>query len=140
MKLKNFLTGAAILILLLIFPLQNVQDQINQTRINKFSNIVYISTQTARVDGYFTQDNINKLKMDLMTAFPDLSETDIYIDVTITPKYRTDVFDDREAIYYDIRIPVRKVLASPRFFGLSESENQYISRRSGFVLSEVPMP
>lgn len=138
--MKNFIAGAAILILLLIFPLQNVQDQINQTRINKFSNIVYLATQTARVDGYFKQDNINKLKTDLMAAFPDLSEADIYIDVTTTPKYRTNIFDSREAIYYDIRIPIRKVIASPGFFGLSESENQYISQRSGFVLSEVNMP
>lgn len=138
--MKNFIAGAAILILLLIFPLQNVQDQINQTRINKFSNIVYLATQTARVDGYFKQVNIDKLKIDLMEAFPDLSEADIYIDVTTTPKYRTDVFDRRESIFYDIRIPIRKIIASPGFFGLSESENQYISRRSGFVLSEVNMP
>jgi len=138
--LKNFITGAAILILLLIFPLQNVQDLINQNRINKFSNIVYVSTQTARTDGRFTQRNIGRLKSDLLSAFPDLSEADIYIDVTTAPKYRTDEFDNREAIYYDIGIPVRKVLAAPRFFGLSDSENQYISRRTGFVLSEVPMP
>ncbi|MCX7773197.1 MAG: hypothetical protein N2376_08825 [Clostridia bacterium] len=138
--MKNFITGACILVLLLIFPLQNAQDLINQNRINKFSTIVYFSTQTARTDGYFKQTNINKLKADLIAAFPDLSEADIYINVTTTPKYRTDEFDSREAIYYDIRIPVRKILAAPRFFGLSDSENQYISRRSGFVLSEVPMP
>lgn len=138
--MKNFMTGAAILILLLIFPLQNVQDQINQNRINKFSSIVYLATQTARVDGYFKQDNTSKLKADLMAAFPDLSEADIYIDVTTTPKYRTDAFDSREAIFYDIRIPVRKIIASPGFFGLSESENQYVSKRSGFILSEVNKP
>lgn len=138
--MKNFITGAAILILLLIFPVQNAQDLINQNRINKFSSIVYLATQTARTDGYFKQDNIDKLKADLITAFPDLSEADIYVDVTTTPKYRTNVFDNREAIYYDIRIPVRRVLASPGFFGLSDNENQYVSRRSGFVLSEVPMP
>lgn len=138
--MKNFITGACILILLIIFPLQSVQDLINHSRINKFSNIVYLSTQTARTDGYFKQTNIDKLKADLMSAFPDLSEADIYIKVTTTPKYRMDVFDSREAIYYDIRIPVRRILAAPRFFGLSDSENQYISRRSGFVLSEVPMP
>ncbi len=138
--MKNFITGAFMLVLLLIFPLQNAQDLINQTRISRFSSIVYLSTQTARTDGYFTQSNIDNLKASLLDAFPDLSEGDIYINVTTTPKYRLDVFDSREAIYYDIRIPVRKILAAPRFFGLSDSENQYISQRLGFVLSEVPMP
>lgn len=138
--MKNFITGAAILILLLVFPLQNAQDLINQNRINKFSSIVYIAIQTARTDGYFKSDNIDRLKADLIAAFPDLSVSDIYINVTTAPKYRTDAFDKREAIHYDIRIPVKRVLASPRFFGISDNENQYISRRSGFVLSEVPMP
>lgn len=138
--MKNFITGIAVLMLLIIFPLQSALEIMNEARISKFSNIVYLATQKARTDGYFKQSNIDKLKSDLVSAFSDLSESEIYIDVTITPKYRTNEFDTREAIYYDIRIPVRKILAVPSYFGISASENQYTSRRSGFVLSEVPMP
>ncbi len=138
--MKNFIAGAAILMLLLIFPLQSALGMTNEARISKFSNIVYLATQKARTDGYFKQATIDKMKNDLMAAFPDLIESDIYINVTTTPKYRTDVFDNREVIYYDIRIPIRKILTAPGFFGISASENQYMSRRSGFVLSEVPMP
>ncbi len=138
--MKNFIAGAAILMLLLIFPLQTALEMINEARISRFSNIVYLATQKARTDGYFKQSNIDKLKNDLMAAFPDLIASEIQIDVTKTPRYRTDVFDNREVIYYDIRIPVKKILAVPGFFGISASENQYMSRRSGFVLSEVPMP
>ncbi|HBR03119.1 MAG TPA: hypothetical protein DD738_10940 [Ruminiclostridium sp.] len=80
------------------------------------------------------------MKNDLLAAFPDLTESDIYIDVTTTPKYRTDVYDSREAIYYDIRIPVRKIIAAPGLFGISEADNQYMTTKTGLVLSEVLRP
>ena len=111
--MKNFIAGTAMLILLIVFPVQTSLEIINEARISKFSNIVYIAVQTARTDGRFKQSNIDKMKNDLLAAFPDLTESDIYIDVTTTPKYRTDVYDSREAIYYDIRIPVRKIIAAP---------------------------
>jgi len=138
--MKNFIAGVAVLLLLISFPLQTALELANEKRINRFSDIVYVATQTARTDGYFTEENINNIRSQLMAAFPDLAESDIYINVTTTPKYRLDVFDDREAIYYDIRIPVRKILVAPGLFGLSETGNSYVSQRQGFVLSEVPMP
>lgn len=128
------------LILLIIFPLQTALEIINEARINKFSNIVYAATQTARTDGYFKESNIARIQNELLSAFDDLDLTDIYIDVTRTPKYRTDVFDNREAIYYDIRIPIRKIIAAPGLFGISPEQNQFIIKRTGFVLSEVPRP
>lgn len=138
--MKSFIAGAAVLMLLLIFPMQTALEMINEVRVSKFTSIVNLAAQKARTDGYFKETNINTLKNDLLSAFPDLSESEIYINVTTTPKYRTNRFDNRETIYYDIRIPVRKILAASGFFGIPSSENQYISRRSGFVLSEVPMP
>lgn len=128
------------LILLIIFPLQTSLEIINEARVSRFSNIVYVATQTARTDGYFKQSNIDKLRDSLFKAFPDLTESEIYIDVTTTPKYRTDVFDNREAIYYDIRIPVRRIIAAPGLFGISEADNQYMTKKIGFVLSEVLRP
>lgn len=135
--MKNFIVGTAVLLLILSFPLQFALEVYNSQRISRFSNIVYTSTQTARLEGYFTTTNIGKLKTELLDTFPDLSEADIYIDVTTTPKYRTNEFDEREAIYYDIRIPVRKIIAAAGFWGVSDADNQYMSQRKGFVLSEV---
>lgn len=138
--MKEFIVAAAMLLLLITFPLQNALELSNEVRINKFSDIVYHSTQTARTDGYFTPANIAELRASLLAAFPDLTDADIYVNVTTTPKYRLNVFDSREAIYYDIRIPVRKIIAAPGIFGITPAQNTYISVRKGFVLSEVPMP
>jgi hypothetical protein len=138
--MKNFIAGAAMLILLIVFPVQTSLEIINEARISKFSNIVYVATQTARTDGYFKQSNIDKMKSELLSAFPDLSPEEIYMVVTTTPKYRTDIFDNRETINYDIRIPVRRIIAAPGLFGISEADNQYMTKKTGFVLSEVLRP
>lgn len=135
--MKNFLAGLAIVVLLIVFPLQAVLEITNERRIQRFSDIVYIATQTARTDGYFKQATIDKLKQNLMSDMPDLTAGDIYVNVTTTKKYRTSVFDEREAINYDIRIPIRKIVAVPAYWGISENENQVTAKRAGFVLSEV---
>ena len=138
--MKNFIAGMAVLLLLVIFPLQSTLELVNDQRLARFDEIVYKATQTARVDGYFKQTTVDQLRADLRAAFSDLSDGDIYIDVTTTPKYRTNVFDERELVYYDIRIPVKKLVVAPAILGINESDNQYISCKRGFVLSEVLMP
>ncbi|AEY65627.1 hypothetical protein [Clostridium sp. BNL1100] len=138
--MKNFLAGLAIVVLLIVFPLQSVLEISNERRVQRFSDIVYVAAQTARLDGYFKQTTIDKLKSDLMKEFHDLSDGDIYINVTTTMKYRTNEFDEREAINYDIRIQIRKIVAVPAYWGISESENQTNAKRAGFVLSEVLAP
>ena len=135
--MKNFLAGLAIVVLLIVFPLQAVLEITNERQIQRFSDIVYVATQTSRIDGYFKQATIDKLKQDLMSDFPDLTAGDIFVNVTTTKKYRTSVFDEREAINYDIRIPIRKIVAVPAYWGISESDNQVTAKRAGFVLSEV---
>ena len=138
--MKNFLAGLAIVVLLIVFPLQSVLEISNERRMQRFSDIVYISTQTARLDGYFKQSTIDKLRQDLISDFPDLTVGDIYVNVTTTMKYRTTEFDEREAINYDIRIPIRKIVAVPAYWGISDSDNQVTAKRAGFILSEVLTP
>lgn len=138
--MKNFLAGLAIILLLIVFPLQSVLEISNERRLQKFSDAVYEAAQTARLDGYFKQETIDGLRQELLNEFPDLSESDIYVNVTTTRKYRTYTFDDRETINYDIRIPIRKIVAVPALWGISENENKTTAVRSGFVLSEVLPP
>lgn len=138
--MKNFLAGLAIILMLIVFPMQSVLEISNERRLQRFSDIVYEAAQTARLDGYFKQDTIDKLKQNLLNEFPDLSEGDIYVNVTTTRKYRTYKFDERETINYDIRIPIRKIIAVPAFWGISDNDNKATAVRSGFVLSEVLAP
>lgn len=129
-----------IIVFLMFFPVQNALDTINQHNIAEFSNIVYVATQIARTDGYFKETTIDKIKADLVSRINGLNESEIFIDVTTTPKYRLNAFDIRETIQYDIQIPIKKIIVAPALFGISAADNQYVSRRVGYVLSEVPMP
>ena len=138
--MKTLIATIASVLILLFFPLQNALDTINNQKMHYFHMIVHKSTQTARVDGYFTQDNIDVLTQDLLNAFPGLDAGDIYIDVTTTPKYRTDEFDDRERILYDIKVPIENVIAAHKMFGINDADNSFTYGESGYVLSEVLMP
>lgn len=138
--MKNFISGVAILILLLVFPLQNVLEIVNDHKINKFDEIVYRATQTARTDGYFTDANINELKYNITTSFSDVTEDEILINVTTTPKYRLNEFDARENIEYEIGIPVKKIVVAGSLFGIDDADNRYMYIKKGYVLSEVLMP
>lgn len=138
--MKNFLAGIAIVMLIIIFPLQGLLDFINNYRSQAFTDAVNQAAKTARLDGYFRQETIDKLKSDLKKAYPDLLDSDIYIDVTTSRKYRTYVFDERETINYDIRVPIKKIVVAPAFWGITESDNRAVAQRKSFVLSEVWAP
>lgn len=140
--MKNFIAGMAILILLVVFPLQNALEVVNDHKINKFDEIVYRATQTARTDGYFTIENIAELKANITTSFSDVMESDIYLNLPGNDrvKYRLNEFDERETIKYEIGIPVKKVVVAGGLFGIDDTDNQYIYIKEGYVLSEVLMP
>lgn len=138
--MKNFIVMCATTLLMLVFILQSPLDTINNTRIEQFNELVNRATEQARFDGYFTDFNINELKSNILAKFPNLSEGEIIINVTTTPKYRTNEFDEREVINFEIGVPIKKIIALNTLVGISDFDNQYIYKRSGYVLSEVLMP
>jgi hypothetical protein len=138
--MKNYIAVLPILLLLLVFVLQSALEEVNDQRSSKFDILVFKAIQNARTDGYFKPSNINQLRTDLKNTFPDLTDGDIQINVTTSIKYRQNVFDERESINYDIAIPVRKAFIAGSLFGISDSQNNYILRKKGYVLSEVLMP
>ncbi len=128
------------MLLLIIFPLQNVLENINHSRISEFDLVVYNACQQARVKGYFTPEIISDIKTKLKDAFPALTDSDFVIVVTTTPKYRTDTYDNRERIEFDISVPIKKVIMASGLMGISDADNQYVHQQKGYVLSELPMP
>lgn len=138
--MKGFIVTFASLLLLIVFPLQNIVDTMNHYRIGVLLDIIHVSKETARIDGRFTTDNINELKNSIMKAFPDISESDITIDVETSIKYKTDTFDMREAIYYNISVPIEKIVAANRLFGIPDEINRYYYEKEGYVFSEVLRP
>jgi len=71
--MKTFIVTVAALILIMIFPMQNIQDIVNSHKIERFDEIVYSACQKARTDGRFTPSNISQMKESILSEFPDVS-------------------------------------------------------------------
>lgn len=135
--MKTFIVTIAAVMLLMIFPMQNVQDIVNSHKIERFDEIVYSACQKARTDGRFTNSNISQLKSDILSEFPDVSEDEIIIDVTTSMKYKRFEFDSREAINYRIGVPIKKIVNLGRFLGIKDEDNRFNYIMEGYVLSEA---
>lgn len=135
--MKTFIVTIAAVILLMVFPMQNVQDIVNSHKIERFDEIVYSACQKARTDGRFTNSNISQLKSDILSEFPDVSEDEIIIDVTTSMKYKRFEFDSREAINYRIGVPVKRIVNLGRFLGIKDEDNRFSYIMEGYILSEA---
>lgn len=135
--MKTFIVTIAAIILLMVFPMQNVQDIVNSHKIERFDEVVYCACQKARTDGRFTESNISQMKNDILAEFPDVSEDEIIIDVTTSMKYKRFEFDDRETINYKIGVPIKRIVNLAKFLGIKDEENRYYYIMEGYVLSEA---
>ncbi len=134
--MKEYIVGLAVFLILIFFPLQWSINQINHYKIQTANNIVYNAAQKARTDGYFKQTNIDEMRSQLFTKLKIEPER-IRINVTTTPKYRLDSFDEREMIFFEVGIPIDKVIAANLFYGISDEDNRYEYIIRGEVPSEL---
>jgi len=135
--MKTFIVTLAAIILLMVFPLQNVLDIVNSHKIERFDEIVYSACQKARTAGRFTESNISEMKDSILSEFPDVSEDEIIIDVTTTIKYKRFEFDSRETINYRIGVPIKKIVSLGKFLGIKDEDNRTDYVMEGYVLSEA---
>ena len=135
--MKTFIVTVAAIILLMVFPMQNVLDIVNSHKIERFDEIVYSACQKARTDGRFTESNISQMKDNILAEFPDISEDEIIIDVTETMKYKRFEFDSRETINYKIGVPIKKIVSLGKILGIKDEDNRTDYVMEGYVLSEA---
>jgi len=135
--MKTFIVTVAAMILLLVFPMQIVQDIVNSHKIERFDEIVYIACQKARTNGRFTESNISEMKNNILAEFPDVSEDEIIIEVTETMKYKRFEFDSRETINYKIVVPIKKIVNLGKLLGIKDEDNRFNYVMEGYVLSEA---
>ena len=138
--MKQLIIMSAVMILLMLFPLQYALEQKNYYEISQFQKIVYNAKEQAISAGYFTDAIINDLKANIVAEFKDVEEGELIIEVTKTPKYRTDIFDQREMIYYKIGVPIHKLIAGNRFLGISDEENASYYIIESYAASELVRP
>lgn len=127
---------SAVLIILLTFPLQYALEQRNYYNISQFQKIVYNAKEQARVQGYFTNEIIEQLKGNIAKTFKDIEPSELVIEVTQRPKYRTNDFDDREMIHYKIGVPIKRIIAANNLWGISDTDNSSYYTIESYIASE----
>jgi hypothetical protein len=134
--MKEFIVSLVLIPILLYFPAQNILDNLNNVKINALNSIVQKHAQVARYDGYFKDANIIQMKDEIHRAiYIDISE--IQFTGTTVAKYRTDAFDSRELITYEVTVPLKKVIAMPTIWGMSEADNRKEYTIKNAVASEL---
>ncbi len=135
--MKTFIVTIAAVVLLMVFPMQNVQDIVNSHKIERFDEIVYSATQKARTDGRFTSSNISDMKGKILEVFPEVAEDELIVNVTTSVKYKKFEFDSREVINYEIGVPIKKIVSLSKILGIADGDNRTDYIIKGYVLSEV---
>ncbi len=107
---------------------------VNDTQMDRVETIVNTAKEQARQEGYFTNSIIGNMTAEIKKAGFD--EDEITVNVTTVPKYRTETFDERELIEYEVGVKIKKKIAANRLFGISDEDNQGIFTVRGAVASE----
>lgn len=133
--MKQLIVLMGILPILLVFLLQYTLDQRNNDNISRFQEYVYQAKEQAKQKGCFTpeikEDMINRIKKDF-----DVEEEDMIIELEEVPQYRTSMFDQRELIHYMVSVPIEKIMAGNRLFGINDEENRAMYTIESWTASE----
>lgn len=124
-----------VLPIMLVFLLQYSLDQRNNDNINRLQECVYQAKEQAKQQGCFTPEIKEELIGRIKNNF-GVEEEDMVIVLEEVPKYRTTSFDQRELIYYRVSVPVEKIMAGNRFFGISDDENRGMYTIESWTASE----
>ena len=133
--MKQFIILMGILPFLFLFLLQYTLDQQNSRHIARFQEHVYTAKEKAKQEGRFTGEIKKELVQKIAGDF-DLDEGDIQVTLEEIPKYRTNIFDERELIHYKVSVPIDKIMAGNKFLGIPDDENSYMYTIESWTASE----
>ncbi|WP_206457884.1 hypothetical protein [Anaerovorax sp. IOR16] len=120
--------------LLLSFVPQYSLQMKNNRNMDRVDTIVNSAKEEARQAGYFTDENITHMVDEIVEL--GFTEDEVIVNVTKVPKYRTETFDSRELIEYEVGVPIEKKIAANQLFGISDEENKGTYYTRGAVTSE----
>ncbi|MDD2189588.1 MAG: hypothetical protein PHV71_03260 [Eubacteriales bacterium] len=134
--MKQLIVLMGVLPILLIFLAQYTLDQKNNDNINRFQECVYQAKEQAKQKGCFTAE-IKEALIDKIENYFPLTEDEIEIVLEDVPKYRTSAFNERELIYYKVSVPIKKIMAGNRFFGIADEDNSGMYTIESWTASEL---
>ena len=133
--MKQLIVLMGVLPIMLVFLFQYSLDQRNNDNISRLQECVYQAKEQAKQQGCFTPEIKEELIGKIKRNF-DIKEDDMVIVLEEVPKYRTTSFDTRELIYYKVSVPIDKIMAGSRFFGISDEENRGMYTIESWTASE----
>lgn len=133
--MKQFIVLMAILPILMIFMVQIGYDQRSEAACGQIQSIVYGAKEQAKQEGYFSEDNIKKVKSDIARVV-GIQAAEIDFETSSEIKYRYADSEDKRLIYYRVTVPMKKVMAGASFFGISDRENSYNYVIDSYTASE----
>lgn len=133
--MNQFIATVIVLIFVAQPIAQSVLETKNNRNISKFTTTVNYAKEQAKQQGYFTPEILDDLSEQLSAQF-EVEEGDLEFKVTTTPKYRLNIFDDREMIDYSIGVPIEKIIAGNHIWGIADEENKTVYYIRGSVASE----
>ncbi|QOX62498.1 hypothetical protein FRZ06_03625 [Anoxybacterium hadale] len=133
--MKQLIVLMGVLPIMLVFLFQYALDQKNNERINRFQEYVYQAKEQAKQEGCFTPSIRNELSTKITDTF-GVTEGEMILALEAVPQYRTTAFDERELIYYKVSVPIEKIMAGNRFFGISDADNQGMYTIESWTASE----
>lgn len=134
--MSKYIVLAAAVVIMLSFVMQYGTEQRNHYNISAFETAVNSAREEAKQVGAFTPDIIARMKVNIASQFY-IDESEIIVNVSSSKKYRTNEFDERELIEYEIGVPLKKLVAANRLWGIPDEENRTIHYVSGAVPSEA---
>lgn len=132
--MEKFFALCVCIPLLIVWVPQYGLNTTNNVIITKASIAVEEAKEEARQEGYFTEDILSELTDNLKAE--GLDGNKITINVTTTPKYRLNSYDEREMISYNIGIPIEKTIVANDFFMISDEDNYHMHYFKGKIASE----
>ncbi|WP_027398259.1 hypothetical protein [Anaerovorax odorimutans] len=121
--MKQLIVLMGVLPILVLFIMQYSLEQKNNDYIQRFQEYVYTAKEQAKQTGYFDENIKQELAHNLSTNL-NIPDSEIVMNVTEVPKFRTNTYDDRELIYYKISVPIERLMAGNKFLGISDEDNR----------------
>ena len=133
--MDKYIAAVLCIPLLLIFIAQYAVQVTNNYVLGNSNVIIEEAKEEAKQEGAFTSEIID----DMIADFAEIGVTVERSDIVVSSdkKYRTNRYDERELIEYEITVPIGKKIATGGWFGLSEDENLFRKTYHGQIASEA---
>lgn len=127
--MKNLITAIACVLILCIFIMQLVTNQVTQTKMMTIEEAINAFTETAKQDGCLTPSNIAQLKRTIAKQ-AGCDEEFVIVTGTTSPVKRG------EFINYNVQYPIKNAIGGANVLGVSEAESTINKTVKGVTVSE----